>query len=429
MTVASATARSGPYTGNGSTTVFAYTFRILDQAHLRVVLTNAAGVESVLELTTHYSVSGVGSSGGGNVTIVTAPTVGETLTIVRAAPYTQGTDFQNQGAYYAETVEDALDLLTMQTQQLDERIDRSVTLPVASTITDLIFPKPTAGTLLGWSSGADALINYVPNSGDYVVADLAAVTAAEARQLQNIGATTISPAQWGYLGAMSVQPAASGGNSDIASLLNLDYALLAEQGSPPATPANSLARYSRRVSGRLEAFIRDESSGAEIQETIAGRPAGLGVRSTSVSLVGVGSATITGIPAGTNFIIASGLDMASQGGALLLRLGHTGGVVDSGYIATTSRHTNGSAANVAPIGVGFALSPADPFVNATATFVLFRTTSNVWCVSAGASDTRDAGYVFSLQGRISLPGELDRLQLRLSSGAFTSGVFNLEAWR
>ena len=213
------------------------------------------------------------------------------------------------------------------------------------------------------------------------------------------------------------------------ALTGIDSLTLTEQGAAPTTPANSLARYAKRVSGRLEAFIRDESSGAEIQETSNGLPAGVGIRSTSVSLVGVGSATITGIPAGTNLIIASGLDMGSPAGALLLRLGHAGGVANAGYVAATSRHTNGSAANVALSTTGFFFSPADPLVNATATYVLFRVSSNIWGVLAGASDTRDAGYIFSLQGRISLSGELDRVQLLLSSGSFTSGAFNLEAWR
>ncbi len=202
MTVASATARSGPYAGNGSTTVFAYTFRILNEAHLKVTLTSAAGVETVQTLTTHYSVSGVGASGGGSVTMVTPPASGETLTVLRNVPFTQETDYTNQGAYYAETVEDALDLLTMAAQQLKEKVSRAVTVPVNSTI-DPALPAPVANALIGWNATADALANLVPNTGDYVDAGLATLTAAEAAQLNNIDGTTISAAQWGYLGAAS----------------------------------------------------------------------------------------------------------------------------------------------------------------------------------------------------------------------------------
>lgn len=268
MTVASATARSGPYAGNGSTTVFAYTFRILDETHLRLVLANAAGVESVLVLTTHYSVSGVGSSGGGNVTMATAPVTGETLTIVRDVPFTQETDYQNQGAYYAETVEDAIDLLTMTDQQLSERMGRSVTLPVASTTTDLTFPTPTAGTLIGWDAAGAALANYVPNSGDYLPAalvnaspELANLTGGEIQQLQNIDNTSISATQWGYLasaGTVGGALMAAGDAAAAISTLGLDqYLLLDKRLLLPSPGVDQGALVAVDVGSILPVWVRD----------------------------------------------------------------------------------------------------------------------------------------------------------------------------
>lgn len=127
MTVSSATNKSGPYTGNGVTTVFAYGFRILDASHIKVVRTEA-GVDTVL--TTGFTVSGVGNAGGGNVTFAVAPTAAQKITLIRNAPFTQSTDLENQGAYYAETIEEALDLAAMRDQQLQEQINRSVTIPV-----------------------------------------------------------------------------------------------------------------------------------------------------------------------------------------------------------------------------------------------------------------------------------------------------------
>ncbi len=53
--------RSGPYNGNGSTVAFAYKFKIVDEKYIQVIQTNAAGKESVLRLTTDYTVSGVGA--------------------------------------------------------------------------------------------------------------------------------------------------------------------------------------------------------------------------------------------------------------------------------------------------------------------------------------------------------------------------------
>lgn len=124
MTVASDVNRSGPYTGNGVTTVFAYGFRILDASHISVVRTEA-GVETVLTLNTDFSVSGVGDAGGGSITMTAAPTALQTVTNLRNVPFTQEIDLENQGPYFAETVEGGFDLAVMRDQQLSERVDRT----------------------------------------------------------------------------------------------------------------------------------------------------------------------------------------------------------------------------------------------------------------------------------------------------------------
>ena len=160
MTVTSTTARSGPYAGNGSTTQFPYTFRILDEAHLTVVKTAADGTETTLVLTTDYTVSGVGNASGGNVTTTSAPASGETLTILRGVPLTQETDWTNQGPFFAETVEESVDKLTMIAQQFDERLDRAIVLPENSTLTDLEMPAPAALNVLRWNAAETGLENW-----------------------------------------------------------------------------------------------------------------------------------------------------------------------------------------------------------------------------------------------------------------------------
>ena len=66
MTISSETYKSGPYSGNDVTTVFAYAFKIYADTELEVIKTSTAGVESTLTLGTHYTVSGVGSDSGGH---------------------------------------------------------------------------------------------------------------------------------------------------------------------------------------------------------------------------------------------------------------------------------------------------------------------------------------------------------------------------
>ena len=71
MTVSSSTNRVS-YSGNGTLTTFAYTFKVFDQGDLTVILRSSTGTETVQTITTHYTVTGVGDVGGGNVVFVTS---------------------------------------------------------------------------------------------------------------------------------------------------------------------------------------------------------------------------------------------------------------------------------------------------------------------------------------------------------------------
>lgn len=131
MTVASETNRAGPYIGNGVTTIFDYTFKILDEAHIRVIR-EENGIESTLVLNTDYIVSGVGASGGGHIACSVAPTASQTITILLDVPFTQEIDLENQGAFNAETIENGFDLAVMRDQQLAEKLDRALVIPASS---------------------------------------------------------------------------------------------------------------------------------------------------------------------------------------------------------------------------------------------------------------------------------------------------------
>ncbi|CAB4144479.1 hypothetical protein UFOVP456_44 [uncultured Caudovirales phage] len=134
MTVSTSSNRAD-HTGNGSASTFSFTFRIFADSDLTVTRLNpTTGVETVLALTTDYTVSGAGSYNGGSITLVAgALTNGHTLTIVRELDILQATDLRNQGSFFAETHEDVFDRQTMIMQQLQEQIDRAAKLPVTST--------------------------------------------------------------------------------------------------------------------------------------------------------------------------------------------------------------------------------------------------------------------------------------------------------
>jgi len=138
MTVTS-TNQKVQFNGNGSTTVFAYNFKIFASSDLSVILRSAAGTETVQQLTTNYTVSGVGETSGGNVTMGTAPASGTTLTILRVQPNLQGLDLVPNDPFPAGSMEDALDKLTFMVQTHDEEIGRSIKASKTNVIADSEF--------------------------------------------------------------------------------------------------------------------------------------------------------------------------------------------------------------------------------------------------------------------------------------------------
>ena len=73
--------------------------------------------------------------------------------------------------YTSDDFEAALDKLTMLVQQLDETIDRSLTLPPStSSSVSTQLPPPEANFVIGWNEAEDALINVDPASFATIVA-------------------------------------------------------------------------------------------------------------------------------------------------------------------------------------------------------------------------------------------------------------------
>ena len=143
MTI-STTIIKNSYSGDGSTTVFPYTFKISAEADIQVIIRASNGTETVKTLTTDYSVSGVGSASGGNVTMVTAPSATETLVIRRETTQTQTVDLVENDPFTAETVEGAFDKSIAVAQELQEEVDRSIKLSRTNTMTSTEFTVDAA---------------------------------------------------------------------------------------------------------------------------------------------------------------------------------------------------------------------------------------------------------------------------------------------
>ena len=127
------------YSGNGTQTVFPYTFKINTDADIQVLVRSSLGTETLKTLSTDYTVSGAGDAGGGNVTMIVAPATGETLVIRRSTTQTQELDLVENDPFSAETVEGAFDKSVSLVQEIQEEADRSIKLSRTNTMNSTEF--------------------------------------------------------------------------------------------------------------------------------------------------------------------------------------------------------------------------------------------------------------------------------------------------
>jgi len=148
------------YNCNGTTTSYAYPFKVFEDDDLTVIKSTGS-VETSLVLNTDYTVTGAGTAGG-NVVLTTGSECasGYALTITRDVELTQETDYEDGGGLSAETLETNVDRLTLIAQDQEEKIARAIKLPSYATLTDIDFPFPIANTLVGWNSAGTGLTTY-----------------------------------------------------------------------------------------------------------------------------------------------------------------------------------------------------------------------------------------------------------------------------
>ena len=133
MSIQSSNRVAGPYFGNNTTTLFPFGFKVFNADEVRVVLTNA-DADSDLEFGRDYTVSlnsDQDANPGGTITIATALTSADKLTITSRLANLQPETLTNQGGFYPKVIEYALDRLTILVQQVDEKANRSLQVPIS----------------------------------------------------------------------------------------------------------------------------------------------------------------------------------------------------------------------------------------------------------------------------------------------------------
>lgn len=460
-------------TGNGVTTVFPYTYLILAQADIEVLVDDV-----VQTLTTDYTVSGVGNPSGGNVTFGSAPINGASVVLRRNMQYKRTTDYQENGDLTAATLDADNDSTVLLLQQLASEFVRALKLPKGTT-TD----QELTGT------AADRANKYIAfdSSGNLTTASSVdpgalVVSAFMETLLDDLDAAS----------ARATLGAWGGAGSDIASAATID--LTASTGNMPrvtgtTTTTNVTINAGQRVwcyavgawplthhatnlplpgsadytcsAGDMLCFSKDNNGDKHIEiiskglhpvivsqavaeagtdttarlwtaERVAQAIAALssgGLTSGTVVATSTGATSYntTGI-SGAKFISFGFGGISTNGtSSVMIRVGPSGGVVNTGYVGAVYDGTTSS-----PVTDGFYI---DNFGAAAAvrhgrgTMQLIDAATNTWSweCSVLSSDSNRAQR--SACGTISLAGELTQFTL-IANGTdtFDAGKLNYLAW-
>ena len=159
MTI-STTIVKNSYSGDGTTTTFSYTFKVLAESDLTVIIRSALGTETTKTLNTHYTITGVGDASGGSITFTAGniPSATETVVLLRDTTQTQAIDYVANDPFPAESHEEGLDRSVILSQEIQEEVDRSIKLSRTNTMTNTEFtvgPSDRANKVLSFDSSGE----------------------------------------------------------------------------------------------------------------------------------------------------------------------------------------------------------------------------------------------------------------------------------
>jgi len=172
-------------TANGVTTVFPYGFKVIQEEDLQIT------VDGVI-VTTGFTVSGLGSDAGGNVTFTTAPANGAKVVRALVPVLERTTDYQQFGDWLADVVNPDFDRIWLALQYLAQNIGRALKLPIDTT-TDQVVTEDAADRankcLKFDASGNVVLSTYDPDSQVSLASSYAAAAASSASDAADVAAT------------------------------------------------------------------------------------------------------------------------------------------------------------------------------------------------------------------------------------------------
>jgi len=232
---------SNSSTGNGVTTVFPYTFKIISQADIEV------SVDGVVQtLNTHYTVSGAGDNAGGNVTFLSAPASLSVVARRRNMALVRETDYQYQGDLPNSVLNPDLDAPVLMAQQLQEQIGRSLRGPAGETWSALPAASDRLDYLVAFdpTTGAPELSTFTQTQlASAVAAAYAAGSTADAITFLQAGTGAVSQTVQAVLRLGGVTPEQFGAVGDGTTDDRLALQAAIDTGKNVFLPAGKTYRY------------------------------------------------------------------------------------------------------------------------------------------------------------------------------------------
>lgn len=404
--------------GNGVATEFPISGMVFYEAgDLFITHVSALGAETLLEEgvgPTNYSVvlTPVGAGSIGFLATVTYPAdkitpmaTGERLIVKRVLPFEQSLDLENQGGYFPDLVEQALDRLTYLHGQQQEELERAV--------------KVTIGDDTDPSKLVENIINAEANAAASAAAAAGSASAAEnaAQAAEDAAATLPNASGTGANNVPQVNPAGDGWT---------------EPGLPVGSGTGALLRVDGDGSqltgidaGAGQVAYDNTGSGldaVDVQAAIDEQMPTLGTEQATTSGT---SRDFTGIPSWVKRITFM-LEGVSTNGTTGIRiiLGDAGGLEISGYagIADGPTQTNHSSAFFITTSTA-----AAGLYHGVVELTLKNSASNTWSISAlvGRSDSA-AQVTTKVVGSKSLSGPLTQIRLSADgTDTFDAGSVNI----
>ena len=178
MAISTEKRKAGPFTSNGTAVAYNFQFKVFSTSQVAVLHSDANGRSDVVLDKGAYSVKlnrNQDEQPGGVVTLNSPLPAGVTLSVLSDIPALQEMVLTNRGGFYPEVLNDSADKAIALIQQLEEKSERTLTVPASSSKT----PSDLMSELLAAQSDAS---KYADAASKY--ADAAAQSASTAGEIE-----------------------------------------------------------------------------------------------------------------------------------------------------------------------------------------------------------------------------------------------------